>query len=256
MNNKNIKVLAIIPARYASSRFPGKPLATIGGRSMIQRVCEQVQKASVVDHLIVATDDERIFEHVTALNFAVEMTDANHPSGTDRCAEVAQRHPEFEYILNVQGDEPFLEPDQLAILLQPLLDKTADVSTLAKPIDTAETLHHPNTVKVVRNKMAKAMYFSRSPIPFLRDCAPEYWHDKHAYLHHLGLYAFRSSTLMALTKLAIGELEQIEKLEQLRWLEQGYSIAVALTTSVTFGVDTPKDLIRAEQHLQQHKQLE
>lgn len=153
----------------------------------------------------------------------------------------------------MQGDEPFLVPSQLSTLLKPLIDEVANISTLAKRIENAEILHSPNTVKIVRNQLGQALYFSRSPIPFLRDVAPENWHQQNPYLHHLGLYAFRRSTLLEVTKLAVGELERVEKLEQLRWLEQGYSIAVALTAFESFGIDTPEDLIRAEQYLEHRK---
>ncbi|MEM1326944.1 MAG: 3-deoxy-manno-octulosonate cytidylyltransferase [Bacteroidota bacterium] len=241
-----MKVLAIIPARYASTRFPGKPLAMIGEMSMIERVCRQVHQSEIVNHLIVATDDERILNHVTKMGFSAEMTSTTHQSGTDRCAEVAKRHPDYDVIINVQGDEPFIAPNQLSLVVQPLLTQSALISTLATPIQNAESVHSPHVVKVVRDSQYHALYFSRAPIPFFRDHAPEIWHEQHTYLQHLGLYAFRRATLLAITELPVGQLEQVEKLEQLRWLEAGYSIAVELTEERSFGIDTPGDLVKAE----------
>jgi 3-deoxy-manno-octulosonate cytidylyltransferase (CMP-KDO synthetase) len=240
-----MKVIAIIPARYASTRFPGKPLSIIGGRTMIQRVCEQVDRAEVVDHVIVATDDERIHAHVQSLGFAVEMTARTHLSGTDRCAEVANRHSDYDIVINVQGDEPFISPQQLNSVVQPLLKKTTTISTLAVSIQNEQAVHSPHVVKVVRDARERALYFSRSPIPFFRDISPNDWHLQHQYLQHLGLYAFERNTLLQLTELAVGQLEQVEKLEQLRWLEAGFSISVSLTEEQSFGIDTPEDLERA-----------
>ncbi len=242
-----MKVLAIIPARYASSRFPAKALAMIGDKSMIQRVYEQVQQAEIVDKIIVATDDERIFQHVQDFGGTVEMTSEAHPSGTDRCAEVAQRHPEFDYIINVQGDEPFIQPQQLERAVRPLLDDTnLQISTLAKKINTESTLFNPNVVKVVFGQAAQALYFSRQTIPFLRDVPQAAWLKEQPFYKHIGLYAFQRTSLLALTKLAESRLEKAERLEQLRWLEHDYRIHVAITDLETQGVDTPEDLERVK----------
>ncbi|MEM9849922.1 MAG: 3-deoxy-manno-octulosonate cytidylyltransferase [Bacteroidota bacterium] len=237
-----MKVLAIIPARYQSSRFLGKPLADIAGKSMIQRVYEQAQKASTVDQVIVATDDERIFSHVQQMNGAVMMTSPKHRSGTDRCAEVARQYLDYEYIVNIQGDEPFIQPTQIDTVVATLKDTDATISTLGKKIEDTPTLFNPNVVKVVRNTAAKALYFSRSPIPFLRGVAQADWVNQHEYLKHIGLYAFQRKTLLRITQLPMSQLETAESLEQLRWLEAGYEIAVTLTDQESFGIDTPEDL--------------
>ncbi len=243
-----MKVLAIIPARYASTRFPAKALALIGEKSMIQRVYEQVLKVGIVDKTIVATDDDRIFKHVQTFGGAVEMTSENHPSGTDRCAEIAERHPEYDCIINVQGDEPFIQPEQIERAVRPLLDgNNIQISTLAKKINTEATLFNPNVVKVVFGATGQALYFSRQTIPFIRDVQETAWLEAQAFYKHIGLYTFRRATLLALTKLKESRLEKAERLEQLRWLEHGYKIQVALTDLETQGVDTPEDLERIKE---------
>lgn len=238
------EILGVIPARYASTRFPGKPLAMIRGKSMIRRVVEQVQQAEVVQRLIVATDDERIAEHVTA--FAeVMMTRADHPSGTDRCHEVLQKAGgDFRYVINIQGDEPFIDPTQIR-LLAGILDGETQLATLARAITDAETLHNPNVVKVVFSTQGEALYFSRSPIPFGRGLEPESWPAAHRYYKHIGMYAYRSDKLRQICELKPSKLELAESLEQLRWLENGFRIKVAITELDTLGIDTPEDLERA-----------
>lgn len=245
-----MKVLAIIPARYASTRFPAKALAMIAGKSMIQRVYEQVKKAEIVDKIIVATDDERIFQQLESFGGTVEMTSTEHPSGTDRCAEVAVRHSDFDYIVNIQGDEPFIQPTQIERAVRPLLDNSSlEIATLAKLIEDDEHLFNSNVVKVVFGTHQQALYFSRQTIPFVRDREKGTWREKHAFYKHIGLYAFRRSSLLELTKLQESKLEQAERLEQLRWLENGYKIHVALTDLETQGVDTPEDLERLMKNL-------
>lgn len=239
-----MSVLAVIPARFQSSRFPGKPLVDILGKSMIQRVYEQTSKVTQVDQVIVATDDQRIYDHLKQLDIEVEMTSAAHPSGTDRCAEVARRHSAYQVILNVQGDEPFIQPEQIDLVLQPLLQQKASISTLAKKIDSTASLTNPNVVKVVLNQKEEAIYFSRFPIPFQRDQVQADWLLYHTYFKHLGLYGFRRETLLDITTLERSPLETAESLEQLRWLENGYSIAVAETKLESHGIDTPEDLKR------------
>ncbi|MEM6697081.1 MAG: 3-deoxy-manno-octulosonate cytidylyltransferase [Bacteroidota bacterium] len=242
-----MKVLAIVPARYQSTRFPGKPLVDIHGKSMIQRVYEQAKKASLVDEVIVATDDERIFQHVKNLNYVVEMTRSDHQSGTDRCAEVAQKYSEYEIIVNVQGDEPFIAPEQIDAVIRPLLKQKAQISTLAKAISDLATLENPNVVKVVQRADGNALYFSRSPIPFLRNLPKTEWLNRQLHYKHLGIYGFQREALLTVTQLPPSKLEQAESLEQLRWLDNGYSIAVALTEIESFGIDTPEDLEKVGQ---------
>jgi 3-deoxy-manno-octulosonate cytidylyltransferase (CMP-KDO synthetase) len=236
-------VLAVIPARWASTRFPGKPLANIAGKSMIQRVLEQVNLSTLVDQVVVATDDARILHHVQELGGVAMMTDPGHPSGTDRCAEVANHFPEARIILNVQGDEPFVSPLQIDLLANTLLHNTfADIATLAKQIDRPEFLLNPNVVKVVFSETVGAIYFSRHPIPFVRGLEAKDWLQQHSFYKHIGLYGFRRDTLMKIASLSPTPLEMAESLEQLRWLEHGFRIAVGITELETIGIDTPEDL--------------
>ncbi|MFN0212777.1 MAG: 3-deoxy-manno-octulosonate cytidylyltransferase [Saprospiraceae bacterium] len=236
-------VLAVIPSRWASTRFPGKSLANIAGKSMIQRVLEQVNLSKRVDRVVVATDDERILDHVRDLGGEAIMTGLEHPSGTDRCAEVAQHFPNAQIILNVQGDEPFIQPQQIDLLADTLLtNPQASIATLAKKIDRADFLTNPNVVKVVFSKEIGAIYFSRHPIPFVRGVPQEYWLEKQDFYKHIGLYGFRREALMEIADLSPTPLEIAESLEQLRWLEHGFRIAVGVTEWETIGVDTPEDL--------------
>lgn len=236
-------VLAVIPARYASTRFPGKPLADINGKTMIRRVYEQVQKSKRVNHVVVATDDERIFEHVNAFGGVCLMTRTDHPSGTDRCAEVARRFPSAKYVLNVQGDEPYIQPEQIDLLVNTLEENPKfPIATLAKAIEQPETLQNPNVVKTVFSEKNGAIYFSRQPIPFVRGTTPENWLSQHVFYKHIGLYGFRRSTLLKIARLSPTPLERAESLEQLRWLENGLRIAVGITELETIGIDSPEDL--------------
>lgn len=239
----NIMVLAVIPARWGSTRFPGKALANIAGKSMIQRVLEQVNQSKHVNRVVVATDDERIFSHVRDVGGEVMMTDPAHPSGTDRCAEVAVNFPEAKIVLNVQGDEPFILPQQIDFLVNTLLENPhTSIATLAKKIDSTDFLFNPNVVKAVFSPVAGAIYFSRHPIPFLRGVAIEDWLGKQDFYKHIGLYGFRRDALMEISRLSPTPLEVAESLEQLRWLEHGFRIAVGVTEWETLGVDTPEDL--------------
>ncbi|MCB0653977.1 MAG: 3-deoxy-manno-octulosonate cytidylyltransferase [Saprospiraceae bacterium] len=240
-----MSTLAIIPARYASTRYPGKPLVDIAGKSMIQRVYDQVSRAILVDRVIVATDDSRIFDHVKSFGGDVMMTSENHVSGTDRCAEVARAFPDFEVVINVQGDEPFLSPDDVDRVVEPLTnDSGLSISTLSTPVKTTQTLFDPNAVKVVRKQSGEALYFSRQAIPFMRNVPQSDWLTHQQYLKHLGIYGFRSQTLMMLSSLKPSSLEKAESLEQLRWLEAGFSIFVGITENDSIGIDTPEDLQR------------
>ncbi|MEQ1743951.1 MAG: 3-deoxy-manno-octulosonate cytidylyltransferase [Saprospiraceae bacterium] len=236
-------ILGIIPARWASTRFPGKPLTMIAGKSMIERVCEQARRATLLDEVVVATDDERILQHVRSFGGTVLMTHPGHPSGTDRCAEVAAHFPRADIVLNIQGDEPFVQPEQIDLLAQTLLERPRfSIATLAKQIEQAEILNNPNAVKVVFSQKHGAIYFSRHPIPFVRDAAPENWLERQVFYKHIGLYAFRRNALLRVARLRPTPLERAESLEQLRWLENGLRIAVGITDLETIGIDTPEDL--------------
>lgn len=238
-----MKILGIIPARYESSRFPGKPLIDIAGKSMIQRVYEQCQKSTSLDKIIVATDDLRILEHV--INFGGEaiMTSDEHLSGTDRCGEVAEKLPEFNICVNIQGDEPMIDPLQIDLLCA-CFDRKPDIhiATLVKKISSDEDLFNENTPKAVLNKQLEAIYFSRTAIPFLRGSESNKWLEKHSYYKHIGIYAFRSQTLAEITKMPVSSLEKAEALEQLRWIENGYSVQTAITEKESQAIDTPADL--------------
>jgi 3-deoxy-manno-octulosonate cytidylyltransferase (CMP-KDO synthetase) len=235
--------LGIIPARFASTRFPGKPLVVIDGRSMIERVYRQAGQARLLDGVVVATDDERIFEHVRAFGGECAMTADFHPSGTDRCAEVARLFPQAELIVNIQGDEPFIQPEQIDRLVAALRDdRRFPLATLAKRLDDPVALFNPNVVKVVFSAQRGALYFSRHPLPYVRDAAPADWLARHTFYKHIGLYAYRAKTLQRLARLAPTALERAESLEQLRWLEHGLKIKVVETELETVGIDTPEDL--------------
>lgn len=248
---KPLKFIVIIPARYASTRFPGKPLALLGGKLMIQRVYEQV--AGVVEDVVVATDDERIYNAVEAFGGRVVMTSANHKSGTDRCWEAYQKQgEEFDVVINVQGDEPFIAHSQLKAIMACFEDEATDIATLVKPFteeDGLAALENPNSPKVVLDKQLRAIYFSRSVIPYLRGVEREQWLKTHTYYKHIGMYAFRADVLREVTSLAQSPLELAESLEQLRWLENGYKIGVGISNVETVGIDTPEDLQRAEAFL-------
>ena len=248
---KPLKFIVIIPARYASTRFPGKPLALLGGKPMIQRVYEQV--AGVVEDVVVATDDERIYNAVEAFGGRVVMTSANHKSGTDRCWEAYQKQgEEFDVVINVQGDEPFIAHSQLKAIMGCFEDEATDIATLVKPFteeDGLAALENPNSPKVVLDKQSRAIYFSRSVIPYLRGVEREQWLKTHTYYKHIGMYAFRADVLREVTSLAQSPLELAESLEQLRWLENGYKIGVGISNVETVGIDTPEDLQRAEAFL-------
>jgi 3-deoxy-manno-octulosonate cytidylyltransferase (CMP-KDO synthetase) len=237
-----MKILGIIPARYASTRFPAKALADIGGKSMIRRVYEQVLQSDSLTEVVVATDHPQILEHVRAFGAPAVMTSENHPSGTDRCFEALQtRGGNFDYVINIQGDEPFIQPEQIDILAA-CLDGKTELATLVKRFADQEALFSPNTAKVVLNRTGEAMYFSRHPIPFLRGIDPARWLESHAYFQHIGLYAYRTDVLALITQLPPSSLEKAESLEQLRWLENGFRIRVAFTEFESMGIDTPEDL--------------
>ncbi|MFT6716134.1 MAG: 3-deoxy-manno-octulosonate cytidylyltransferase (CMP-KDO synthetase) [Saprospiraceae bacterium] len=239
----NLKVLAIIPSRYDSSRFPGKPLASINGKSMIQRVYEQATSCPGLHEVIVATDDQRIFDHVVSFGGKVAMTSTNHQSGTDRCGEVLSNYKhEVDVVVNIQGDEPFIHPKQISQLIAVFEDSMVDISTLAKKINDDNQINNPNIVKVVRQSNSFALYFSRSPIPFARNTAQGNWTKNQDYYKHIGIYAYKAKVLEALIQLPPSKLETTESLEQLRWLENGYKIHVGTTDLESIGIDTPEEL--------------
>ncbi len=251
-----MKILAIIPARYASTRFPGKPLATIGGKTMVQRVYEQVNKATEIDKVLVATDDERIFEHVQGFGGEVIMTHPHHQNGTERCAEVIEKvYDEFDVVLNIQGDEPFILPEQVDQLASCFVDEVTDIATLMKQTDSNEQLLSPNTAKVVFNDAMQALYFSRQAIPHLRGVPLNEWADRKVHYLHVGVYGYRKEVLRDIVKLPLSTLESLEMLEQLRWLENGYTISIRQTYHQSISVDTPDDLADAEKFLQQFPQF-
>lgn len=250
-----MKFAAFIPARYASTRFPAKPLAVLGGKPVIQRVCEQASK--VFDNVFVATDDERIEKVVREAGFNAVMTRSDHKSGTDRCYEAYLKSgSDAQVIVNIQGDEPFISPSQLITVRDLFNDPETDIATLVKPFapDTPfEKLANPNSPKVVTDDNRNALYFSRSVIPYLRGVPQEQWASRHTYYRHIGLYAFRSEVLAKVTSLPQAPLEKAESLEQLRWLSAGYKIRVGITDVETIGIDTPQDLAAAEEFLKQGK---
>jgi len=239
-----MKVIAVIPARYQSQRLNGKLLKDINGISLLQRVYQQVSKVNAFEEIIVATDHEKIFNHCQDHRMNVVMTAESHKSGTDRMAEVAQKI-EGDVFINIQGDEPFIEPECIEKLIEIMQHPEVQIGSLTKKIKTKEDLFDYNTVKVVMNFVNDALYFSRSPIPAQRDFGFDKWLDKETYYQHLGLYAFTKETLLKVTKLEMSRLESTEKLEQLRWLENGYSIKMGVVESKSFGVDTPADLEKA-----------
>ncbi len=244
-----MKFIGIIPARYQSTRFPGKPLAIINNKPMIQWVYENVAKA--VNEVWVATDDERIFDAVESFGGKAVETLSSHQSGTDRCAEAAIKIAEkcdFDIVINVQGDEPFIQPKQIE-LLKSCFSTDADIATLIKRIETTEELFNPNRPKVVTDSKQNALYFSRSSIPFVRGIENKNWLLEHTFWAHIGMYAYKTDVLQKISKLKQGELEKAESLEQLRWLENGFKIKTAVTEHQSIGIDTPEDLIQALQLL-------
>lgn len=243
-----IKVVGIIPARYQSTRFPGKPLANLGGKSVIQWVYENASKA--LDAVWVATDDERIMNAVRTFGGQVVKTSPLHQSGTDRCAEAAQSiGGDFDVVINIQGDEPFVTPGQIEALAGCFDAPEVQIATLVKKIERTEELFNPNRPKVVVGAGQQALYFSRQAIPFFRGRVEEEWLEAHPYWAHIGMYAFRAPVLQQITMLPQGKLEKAESLEQLRWLENGFNIRVAETQVETIGIDTPEDLETAENYL-------
>lgn len=244
-----MRILGIIPARYASTRFPGKPLVMIAGKSMIQRVYEQALSAESLTDVIVATDDERIFDHVQDFGGKAFMTPATLSSGTERCGFVLenitrQGDSHFDAVLNIQGDEPYIQPSQIEALCHCFSNPEVSIATLGKVIHTQEELLNPNVVKVIRDKDNFALFFSRTPLPYQRSYPQEDWVQHHKYLKHIGLYGFLSPVLQIVSKLETSPLAMAESLEQLSWLENGMKIYVTLTDIETQAIDTPEDLLK------------
>jgi 3-deoxy-manno-octulosonate cytidylyltransferase (CMP-KDO synthetase) len=244
-----LQFAGIIPARYASSRFPGKPLAMIGNKPMVQRVYDQAAK--ILKQVWVATDDRRIFDVVSEFGGKVIMTSPDHLSGTDRCAEAATKISaesgnKIDVVINIQGDEPFIKPEQISLLMECFSDENVELATLVRKVDPGEDIFNPNQPKVILNLKGDAIYFSRAAIPFLRDEEKSAWSKNHIYYKHIGLYAYRTETLKKITRLSRSSLEISESLEQNRWLENGYRIRTAITEWESIGIDTPDDLERAK----------
>ena len=244
-----LQFAGIIPARYASSRFPGKPLAMIGSKPMVQRVYDQAGK--ILSQVWIATDDKRIFDAVTEFGGKVIMTSPDHLSGTDRCAEavtriIAETGNKIDVVINIQGDEPFIKPEQIALLMECFNDENVELATLVRKVEPGEDIFNPNQPKVIFNIKGDAIYFSRAAIPYLRDAEMSTWSKKQNYYKHIGLYAYRTETLKRITSLSRSSLEISESLEQNRWLENGYKIRTAITNWESIGIDTPDDLERAK----------
>lgn len=243
-----MKFIGIIPARYASTRFPGKPLALLDGKPVIQHVYEKV--AAVLEAAYVATDDERIYDVVKAFGGQVVMTRTDHKSGTDRIEEAIEKiGGEWDVVVNVQGDEPFVAKSQLDTICHCFDDPTTQIATLGKPFESMEAVQNPNSPKIVVDNMGFAMYFSRSVIPYVRGKEKSSWLTHYPFLKHLGIYAYRKDVLRQITQLPQSSLEIAESLEQLRWLQNGFKIKVGTTDVETVGIDTPQDLERAEEFL-------
>lgn len=241
-----MKILGIIPARYASTRFPGKPLADVNDKPMIQRVYEQAKKCKLLTEVIVATDDKRIENAVHKFAGKVVMTSDKHESGTDRCFEALTKFGEkFNAVINIQGDEPFIHPEQISLVANCFKDKNAQLATLAMKLTSIHELTNHNTIKVIVSKKKEAIYFSRTAIPYYRGEDFTEWLKLHTYYKHIGIYGYRSDILSEVTKLERSSLEIAESLEQLRWLENGYKIAVEFTAIESFSIDTPEDLKNA-----------
>jgi 3-deoxy-manno-octulosonate cytidylyltransferase (CMP-KDO synthetase) len=242
-----MQFIGIIPARYASTRFPGKPLADIAGKSMVRRVYEQAQKSDKLAHVVVATDDRRIYDHVSEFGHVV-TTSPKHPSGTDRCFEAAMLMSrewvigKEDVIVNIQGDEPFIHPGQIDLICSLFHDPAVEIATLVKSITSPDELFNENVVKVVKGINGKAVYFSRHPVPFLRGVENEQWTTRHTFFKHIGMYAYRMKTLEKLIELKVSTLEKAESLEQLRWIENGFPVFTEVTGHESAAIDTPDDL--------------
>jgi len=251
-----MKVLGVIPARYASTRFPGKPLADVDGKSMIMRVYERTLMSKYLSGVIVATDDTRIFEHVKINGGKVILTSRKHQSGTERCNEVVNLLSEkFDVIVNIQGDEPFINPKQIDSLTVAFIENEISIATLIKKINNEAELFNENVVKVVIDKNHNALYFSRSTIPFIRGCDTNNWLNKTTFYKHLGIYAYKIDILKKIVELTQSDYEKCESLEQLRWLEKGFKIHTIITDYESVSIDTPEDIEKAKLFLKSKKNI-
>jgi 3-deoxy-manno-octulosonate cytidylyltransferase (CMP-KDO synthetase) len=241
-----MRFVGIIPARYASTRFPGKPLADINGKSMIQRVVEQARNAGSLSDVVVATDDERIETHVKSFGGKAVMTSPDHQSGTDRCFEALEQlgKGNWDVVVNIQGDEPYILPQQIDLVCSCFTSPSVQIATLVKKVKDLEELVNVNSPKVIIDHHKQAIYFSRTPIPYYRGKEQSQWLDLHTYYKHIGIYAYRSDVLESITRIAPSSLEMAESLEQLRWIENGYRIDVEVTDFESIAVDTPEDIHR------------
>jgi 3-deoxy-manno-octulosonate cytidylyltransferase (CMP-KDO synthetase) len=246
-----MEIIAIIPARFASTRFPAKLLKEIGGKTILQMVYEQCQKTKYLNKVVVATDNEEIFNSAEAFGGEVVMSSIEHKSGTDRCAEILKVYggkAAYDYVVNIQGDEPTISPETIDKLCL-ALDHEIEIATVYKKIEKLDSLLSANVVKVISDEKKNALYFSRSPIPHLRDIKVDDWLNHHSFNKHLGIYAFRSDVLEKITRLPQSNLENMEKLEQLRWLSNGFKIKLIETNHESIGIDTPEDFERLKQFL-------
>jgi 3-deoxy-manno-octulosonate cytidylyltransferase (CMP-KDO synthetase) len=241
-----MNIIGIIPSRFGSTRFPGKPLVDINGTSMIQRVYEQAKKAKRLSDVIIATDDQRIFDHVTEFGGKVIMSAPTHQSGTDRCAEIIEKDKTHDYVvvINIQGDEPYIHPEQIDQLCGCFDKPDTTLATLVNEIKSSDELFNHNNVKVILNKLGEAIYFSRSPIPYCRNFPEQEWIKHNTYYKHIGIYGYRRDTLLEVAKLEKTKLEVTESLEQLRWIENGYKIRAEITSFESVSIDTPEDLLK------------
>ena len=243
-----MNIIGIVPARYNSSRFPGKPLADINGKSMIQRVVEQCTLSKKLSKVVVATDDERIASHVREFGGQPRMTSPQHLSGTDRCAEIIRNDAEntWDAVINIQGDEPYIHPDQIDLLCSVFEKENTSIATLVKKITSTDELFNHNNVKVILNKRGEAIYFSRSPIPYNRNFPEQEWLKYSTYYKHIGIYGYRTAALREIAVLPKTNLEVTESLEQLRWIENGYAIHAEITSLESIAIDTPEDLLKVK----------
>lgn len=241
-----MNIIGIVPARYGSTRFPGKPLVDINGKSMIQRVYEQCMQSNRLSRLLIATDDERILNHVKEFGGEAIITSPKHQSGTDRCAEIIENigADKWDVVINIQGDEPYIHPEQIDLLCSAFDDNETSLATLVKKISTTDELFNHNNVKVVLNKRKEAIYFSRSPIPYNRNFPEQEWLKYSTYYKHIGIYGYRTPALIELSRLTKTNLEITESLEQLRWIENGYVIRTEITSMESISIDTPDDLLK------------
>jgi 3-deoxy-manno-octulosonate cytidylyltransferase (CMP-KDO synthetase) len=237
-----LKILGVIPARFESTRFLGKPLIDLDGKTMIERVYLQAKKSNALSNVVVATDDQRIFDAVKAFNGEVILTSNKHQSGTDRCAEVSKKLIGYDAIINIQGDEPLIDPKQINLIANCFNDISTELATLVKRIETPEELFNYNTPKVIINKKSEAIYFSRQVIPYLKNVALDELLKNHTFYKHIGIYGYRTTTLDIISKLKVSSLEKAEMLEQLRWIENGFKVKVAETKIESLAIDVPADV--------------